>query len=233
MFAAASLTSAFTEIAERFEAQHSGIEVIFSFAGTPTLRTQLEQGARADIFASANVEQMQIAQESGVVASEASVFARSSLVIITPASNPAEITAAEDLSRNGLKILLANERVPVGAYTRQMLSLMSGDPTFGSGFSAAVLENVISLESNVKQIAVKVALGEADAGVVYFTDVTVDLTRDVMVISVPERFNLLVEYPIVLVADGTNRASAGAFVDFVLSPQGQLVLKSHGFQTVE
>lgn len=233
VFAAASLSAAFTDIAVRFEEQHPEIELIFSFAGTPTLRTQLEQGARADVFASANVEQMQIAQERGVVSAEQIIFARSTLVIITPVDNPAQIMFPEDLGRGGLRIILANERVPVGTYTRQVLTSMSGSTAYGRDFSADVLRNVISLESNVKQVAAKVALGEADAGIVYFTDVTPDLAPDLKVISLPDGFNLTVEYPIALVAGARNESGARAFLDFVLSAAGQLVMKSYGFLTVE
>ncbi len=233
VFAAASLSSAFTEIGVRFKEEHPGIKVVFSFAGTPTLRFQLEQGARADVFASANVEQMEIAEQKGVVAGNASVFARSTLVIITPAANPAMIESPLDLRRDGNKIILANEQVPVGFYTRQILTAMSDETAYGPDFSAAVLANVISLESNVKQVAAKVALGEADAGVVYFTDVTPDLATDLNVIAVPERFNLVVSYPIALVAEGKNESGARAFIDFVLSATGQLILKSYGFLPFE
>ncbi len=233
VFAAASLSAPFTEIAMRFEEQNPEIEVIFSFAGTPTLRFQLEQGAKADVFASANVEQMRIAQQEGLAAADAIIFARSTLVIITPVDNPANIAFPEDLGGSGLKIILANEQVPVGAYTRQVLRSLSSNTAYGPDFIAAVLSNVISLESNVKQVAAKVALGEADAGIVYFTDVTSDLAPDLRVISLPEGFNLTVEYPIALVTEARNDSAAQAFIDFVLSATGQGVLESFGFLAVE
>ena len=133
VFAAASLTEAFKEIALVFEEDYPGAKVIFNFAGTPTLRTQLEQGARADVFASANREQMDLARESGIVEATSSTFARNALAIITPSDNPAAIESAADLAREGLKLVVAQEDVPVGAYTRQALQAMSADPAFSPG----------------------------------------------------------------------------------------------------
>jgi molybdate transport system substrate-binding protein len=229
VFAAASLTEAFKEIAAAFEEEYLGTKVDFNFAGTPTLRAQLEQGARADVFASANREQMELARESGVVEATSSTFARNALVIITPSDNPGGIEAAADLGRDGLKLVLAQEDVPVGAYTRQALVAMSADASFGAGFSEAVLGNVVSLESNVKQVVAKVELGEADAGIVYGTDVTPALAAKLDRIEIPEAFNVVAEYPAAAVAERRNDKAARAFIDFLLSEQGQTILARYGF----
>jgi molybdate transport system substrate-binding protein len=232
VFAAASLTEAFNEIARAFKEAYPGAEIDFNFAGTPTLRTQLEQGARADVFASANLEQMDLAKQSGVVEQASSSFARNSLVIITPSDNPAKIESPADLARDGLKLVLAQEDVPVGAYTRQALTAMAADASFEAGFSDAVLGNVVSLESNVKQVVAKVELGEADAGIVYGTDVTPEVASKLYKIEIPDAFNVIAEYPAALTTDRSNEPLARAFIDFLLSAEGQAILTKYGFLSV-
>ncbi len=229
VFAAASLRDAFEEIAVDFEETYEGTAVEFNFAGTPTLRAQLEQGARADVFASANREQMALALQSGVVEPVASTFARNHLVIIAPADNPADLESPADLDREGLKLVVAREEVPVGAYTRQVLEAMSVAAVFGAGYGAAVLDNVVSLESNVKQVVAKVELGEADAGIVYATDVTEALAANLARIEIPDALNVVAEYPAALVTGRRNDATARAFLEFLLSEPAQAILARHGF----
>ena len=229
VFAAASLQDAFREIAASFEQRYAGVEIEFNFGGSPTLRTQLEQGARADVFASANAEQMELARAGGVVEAESRTFARNALVIITPASDPGRVTAPADLRRPGLKLVLAQPDVPAGSYARRSLAAMAADAAFGPRFEEAVLANLVSLESNVKQIVAKVELGEADAGIVYATDVTASVAPHVRRVEIPERFNVVAEYPIALVKGRRNDAGARAFIAFVLSADGQAVLARHGF----
>ena len=232
VFAAASLTEPFNEIATAFEANYPGVEVTFSFGGSPTLRTQLEQGARADVFASADQNQMNLALQNGAVRSPGQVFVRNSLVVITPKDNPGKINALVDLRKSGLKLVLAAPEVPVGAYARRALIAMDKDAAYGEGFSDAVLKNVVSLESNVKQVVAKVELGEADAGIVYGTDVTPSVSTKLATIAISTRFNVIAEYPIALTKSPRNEAAARAFVDFVLSSAGQTILKKYNFQTV-
>src|SRR5690606_13635058 len=157
-----------------------------------------------------------------------STFARNSLVIITPKDNPGGIGAPEDLAKEGLKLVLANEDVPVGEYTRRMLAAMDASGAFGQGFIDLVLSNVVSLESNVKQIVAKVELGEADAGVVYGTDVTQDVAPNLAKVEAPAEFNVIAEYPMALVKDRRNDAGGRAFIEFVLSEVGQGVLQKYG-----
>lgn len=232
VFAASSLTDAFNEVAAAFKEKYPGTQVEFNFAGSPTLRTQLEQGARADVYASADTVQMGMALQSGVVESAGQVFARNSLVIITPASNPANINSPADLAKSGLKLIFANADVPVGSYTRQMLQSMEKDASFGAGFSDRVLKNVVSNESNVKQVVAKLELGEADAGVVYGTDVTPSVAPSLKQVAVPPQFNVVAQYPIARVKGSSNPGAAQAFIDFVVSPAGQGILEKYGFTTL-
>lgn len=234
VFAAASLTDAFNELATEFKKANPGVgEITFNFAGSSALRTQLEQGAKAEIFASADTVQMDAAKKSGVVVSGGDkIFARNSLVIIAPKSNPAKVAAPLDLKNPGLKLVLAAPEVPVGNYARQMFVKMEADPAFGAGFNDAVLKNVVSNESNVKQVVAKVQLGEADAGVVYGTDITASVAPDLTRVEVPTALNIIAEYPIALTKDAGNTKAAQAFMDYVLSSAGQTILKKYGFQGI-
>jgi molybdate transport system substrate-binding protein len=232
VFAAASLTDAFTEILAEFKKIHPGVETMPQFAGSPALRTQLEQGARADIFASADLPQMQLALQNGVVQDAGKIFVRNSLVIITPRGNPGRVSAPVDLKKPGLKLVLAAPEVPVGNYSRQSLALMEKDPGFGAGFADTALKNVVSNESNVRQVVAKVELGEADAGIVYGTDVTQSVAPKLAVVQIPAQFNVVAEYPIALTKSPGNPRAAQALIDYMFSPPGQEILKKYGFQTL-
>ena len=161
IFTAASLTDAFKEMGANLEQANPGTKVLFNFAGSPTLRTQLAQGARADVFASADEPNMQGAQKEGSIASEPRIFVRNQLVAIVPAANPAQVMRLQDLAKSGVKLVLTNKEVPVGNYSRQALTRMSQDAAFGAEFTTRVLANLVSEETNVKQVVAKVQLGEA------------------------------------------------------------------------
>ena len=231
VLAAASLTDAFNALGPVFEQQNPGSRVVFNFGASSALRTQLEQGAPADVFASADTRQMELATAAGQIAggSEPRVFARNLLVIITPKANTAGVLTPADLARPGLKFVTASAEVPVGLYTKQMLEKMSADPQFGADFSARALGNVVSEEPNVRQIVVKVQLGEADAGVVYSSDVTPATAPDLTVIQIPEQFNVVATYPIAVTVRATQPDLARRFTDLVLSPAGQAALARQNF----
>jgi molybdate transport system substrate-binding protein len=231
VFAAASLTDSFNEIKAEFIKKNPNANIEFQFAGSPALRTQLEQGARADIYASADVANMTQALQAGLVQDAGKVFVRNSLVIITPKKNMASITRPVDLNKNGIKLVLAAPEVPAGNYARQSFALMDKDASYGSGFSAAVLKNVVSNESNVKQVVTKVQLGEADAGVVYGTDVTGGVQNDLNVIQIPNALNVIAEYPISLTRAPGNSDAAKAFIAYVTGTEGQAILRKYGFNT--
>ena len=232
IFTAASLTEAFKELGANIEQANPGTKVIFNFAGSPTLRTQLAQGARADVFASADEPNMQGAQKEGTIASEPRFFVRNQLAVIVPAANPAQVMRLQDLAKPGVKLVLTNKKVPVGNYSRQALAKMSQNAAFGSEFATRVLANLVSEETNVKQVVAKVQLGEADAGIVYASDVTPAVRRAVQVLAIPKPFNVIAQYPIAVVRDAPNAAGARAFIDYVLSPAGQAILTKHGFLAV-
>ncbi|MBI3760895.1 MAG: molybdate ABC transporter substrate-binding protein [Chloroflexi bacterium] len=228
VFAAASLTDAFTEIGAAFAGAHPGTKITFNFGGSQTLRTQLEQGAVADVFASASKKDMDAAVTSGLVADgEARVFVRNRLVVIAPKSNPAGLTALEDLARPGVKIVLAAENVPVGGYARQALANMS--QSFGAAFKDRVLANVVSDEDNVKQVVAKVRLGEADAGIVYTSDVTPAVAPQVVTLAVPDEFNVVAAYPMAVLKSAPHSDLAAGFVKYVLASEGQAALAKWGF----
>jgi molybdate transport system substrate-binding protein len=171
VFAAASLTESFGDIGKQFEVAHPGVKVILNLAGSQQLRAQFEQGARADVFASANTKEMNAAITAALVVSGTErTFALNRLVVIYPKNNPGKITTLADLARPGIKLDIADPSGPVGQYTLDMLSKMSRDAAFGSNFQERVLANVVSREENVKAVVAKVRLGEADAGIVYKTE---------------------------------------------------------------
>lgn len=233
VFAAASLADAFTEIGDAFHAANPDASVAFNFAGSQDLRTQLEQGAHADVFASADLQQMEAAEASGLVVRESAVFTHNRLVVIVPRANEAGITTLQDLAKDGVKLVVANADVPVGNYAREFLDRASADPAFGATYKDDVLANLVSEESNVKQVAAKLQLDESDAGIVYSSDVTPELAEDVTKIDIPNAFNQIATYPIALTSDASNAEVAQAFIDFVLSDAGQAILESHGFITVD
>jgi len=232
VFAAASLTDAFNEIAKEFKKRNSQTEIEFNFAGSPALRTQLQQGARADIYASADQPNMTQALTAGLVQGAGRVFVKNSLVIITPRDNPGRISAPADLRKSGLKLVFAAPEVAVGNYARQALGLMEKEAAFGAGFSDAVLKSIVSNESNAKQVVAKVELGEADGGIVYGTDVTPSVAPKLATVQIPAQFNVIAEYPIALTKTPRNSAVAQAFIAFVTGSDGQAILKKYGFQTL-
>ncbi|WP_293910248.1 molybdate ABC transporter substrate-binding protein [Deinococcus sp.] len=226
VFAAASLTDAFTELGRDFDAG-SGNQTTFQFAGSQALRTQLEQGARADVYASANAAQYDPLVKAGLLGA-GQIFARNRLLIIAPRSSSA-VTTLADLAKSGVKLVLADKAVPVGDATRKALELISKAGTYGPDFGARVLANVVSEEPNVRQVAVKIQLGQGDAAVVYASDLTPSLRPAVRTIGLPGRFNPLTSYPLGVMQRSLNADAARAFVAYVLSAQGQRILKKWGF----
>lgn len=226
VFAAASLKEAFTDLGAHFEAAHPQIAVTFNFAGSQTLRAQIEEGAPADVFASASGKEMDALVAGEFVApTTAHTFLHNQLVVILPADNPAGLSTLADLANSGVKLVLAAEEVPVGHYTRQSLGLMAGP--FGVGFNNRVLANVVSNEDNVKQVVVKVQLGEADAGIVYTSDAVA--APELKTLEIPPELNVIAHYPIAALTKSTHADLAQAFVAYVLSPAGQAVLQKWGF----
>jgi molybdate transport system substrate-binding protein len=217
VFAASSLTDAFNELGPTFP----GGTVTFNYGATTQLRTQLEQGARADVFASANVPQMELAAQHGLVVGERPVFARNKLVVITSGTS---LQRLEDLARPGLKLVITQRDVPVGVYTREALGKMSKDARFGPEYADRVLANVVSEEANVRQLVAKVQLGEADAAWVYATD-----APNLRTVPVPDEFNTIAEYPVAQTKASVQPELAQQFVRHLLGTEGKAVLRKHGF----
>jgi len=228
VFAAASLTAAFQEIGKNFEASNLGVKIFFNFAGSQILRTQLEQGALADVFASADHKNMDLlVTENFVAGNSYKDFATNRLIVVLPPGNPAKLQALGDLARPNVKLVLADASVPAGNYARQVLSNMSKDPLYGTDFSVAVLKNVVSNETDVKQVVTKVELGEADAGIAYISDASAD--PNLTTISIPDKFNITANYPIAILSSATEPELAATFVAYVTSPAGQKILVKWGF----
>jgi molybdate transport system substrate-binding protein len=227
VFAAASLTDVFREISRAFEAIHPGTRVSLNFAGSQQLALQIEQGAHADVFASADQRNIDKLVAAGLIRSDAlKIFTQNRMIVILPIDNPGQVKEIKDLAKPGLKLLIGGEQVPVGAYARQVLNKLAGDPVYGVAFSNAVLNNVISNEENVKQIVAKVQLGEADAGIVYSSDLTPNLASQLQQIDIPDPYNVKVTYPIAALSDSELALS---FIQFVLGPDGQRILQQGGF----
>lgn len=226
--AAASLTNAFRELAPLFETANPGIKVHLNFGSSGSLLQQIAKGAPADVFASANHTQMDAAVESGRIDADApTVFVTNRLVVVIPADNPGDIQTLQDLANPGTLIVLAAAEVPVGKYSLEFLDKASADPAFSETFREDVLANVASYEENVRSVLNKVSLGEADAGIVYTSDLVG--VEGVSGLEIPDELNLVAEYPIAILNDSANSEMAAAFVEFVLSDGGRALLAEYGF----
>jgi molybdate transport system substrate-binding protein len=227
VLAASSLTDIFGELASKFQEQNPGTKVSTSFGGSSELLTQIEHGAPADVFASADEDKMAIAVQGGLV-NEPHTFARNSPVVIVPANNPAGIQDFQDLAQVQAQLVLAEDGVPIADYAEDVLA--NADSQYGAGFGQTVLDKVVSREANVRASANRVALGEADATFVYRSDVTEDIRDEVQVIEIPENVNVMATYPIATIAESQHPELAQEWVDLVLSDEGQGVLEEYGFE---
>ena len=234
VFAAASLTEPFGEIGKMFETDHPGATVVFNFAGSQQLAQQINQGAPADVFASANKTQIKaVIDAGGIVSGTQQTFTKNRLVVIYPQDNPAGLKELKDLANPGLKLILAAKEVPVGGYSLEFLDKTTADPAFGATFREAVLKNVVSYEDNVKSVLTKVALGEADAGIVYTSDISGQDAGKVSRLDIPDALNVIASYPIAPVKESKNPDLAQAFIGLVLSQKGQEILAKYNFVQVK
>ena len=229
VLAASSLTDAFGELSSIFEKENPGVEVRTSFAGSSVLLNQISQGAPADVFASADLAKMEAATEKGLVASGPRVFARNREVIIVPKTNPAGIEGFRDLSKKGVKLVLAQDGVPAAEYAKKVLD--KADARYGGGFEKKVLSNMVSREPDVRVAVNRVALGEADATFGYSSDVTPDVKKRVKVFEIPESLNVVATYPMASLKDSKNPELARRWLELVLSDKGQRVLRKWGFES--
>jgi molybdate transport system substrate-binding protein len=210
VFAAASLTEVFPRIT---------VSPSYSFAGSDQLALQIRQGAPADVYAAASPKYTQLLYRDGLVLKPV-VFATNKLIILVPRSNPANISTVYDLRHEGVKLVIGDRTVPIGAYTRQILDTL--------GITADVMKNVVSQETDVKGIVTKVALGEADAGLVYRTDANPVASRT-RSIALPDWAQPAIRYEAAVVKTSSHPAAARAFVKQVVSKRGRLLLAEAGF----
>jgi molybdate transport system substrate-binding protein len=213
VFAAASLTAAFTELGQQYTSANGGTKVSFNFAGSQALATQIQQAAPADVFASADTTNMDKVKD---LVGTPQNFASNLLQIVVEKGNPKGVKTLDDLANPDLKVVLAAPDVPAGKYAAEALN------------TAKVTVKPVSEEDNVKAVMTKVSLGEADAGIVYVTDVTAGGDK-VQGVDIPKDQNVTATYPIASVKAGKAQDKAQAFMDLVLSDQGQQVLKQYGF----
>lgn len=226
VFAASSVTDALTEIGNAFEERHPDLTVEFNFAGSQVLRTQIEQGAEADLFISADRTHAESLREQHLL-EDVVVAARNALVVVIPARG-FHASSLADLARPKSKVVIAGSSVPVGRYTTLVLQRIAESGLYGDDYRKRVEANVVSQESNVRAVLAKVVLGEADAGFVYRTDALTALDR-VQVLEIPDSLNVAAEYWIGIVADAEAPERARAFLEFVVGPGGQAILDTFGF----
>ena len=228
VFAAASLRDVFSDLGTTFERGHPGVKAQFNFAGSQTLEAQIEQGAPADVFASADTKHMDAALRAGLVDAP-KVFATNSPVIVVPADNPGHVKSLADLTKVK-RLVIGTPEVPIGIYTMRILAKASAQ--LGPDFPARVQARVASREFNVRQVLAKVSLGEADAGIVYRTDAR-SAGDKVRIVEIPAEFNVVADYPIATVIRAPNAELARAWVALVTGPTGQVALERAGFGTIE
>jgi molybdate transport system substrate-binding protein len=217
VFAAASLTEAFNQIGKDFQTANPGAKVVFNYAGSSTLATQINQGAPADVFASAAPANMKTVTDAGNGSGTPVTFVKNQLVIAVPKGNPKGIQSLADLAKPGVKVALCDDPVPCGAAAKKALT------------AANVSITPVTKETDVKAALSKVKLGEVDAALVYRTDAK-SSASDVDGIEFPESSSAINEYPIVALKGAPNKAGADAFVAYVQSSKGEAVLTQFGFQ---
>lgn len=228
VFAASSLTDAFTAAGKGFEQANPGTKVTFSFAASSALATQINEGAPADVFASADAAQSKAVTDRGNAA-DAVVFAQNLPVVVVPKGETA-VQSFADMAKSNVRLVLAAKEVPIGRYARDILQNASGPGGISADFAAHVLANVKSDESNVRAVLTKVQLGEADAGIVYQTDIAA-AHGDVRALEIPPQYNVVARYPIAAVKGSQHEATARAFIAYILSEAGQDLLRQNGFRS--
>lgn len=227
---AANFTDANDALVEEFEMQREGAQVEVSYAGTQVLFLQLQQGATADLFLSADLDYAEQAQEEGLIDSFSEV-SRNEEVIIVPSGNPAGVDGLEDLGARPVELVIGVDTVPIGKYTRQIFENASSG--YGSDFPERVRSRVVSEETNTREVAQKIALGEGEAAIVYRTDVTPSITDQVEIVEIPEEYNVEAFNYAGVVSNAPNPELTQEYLDLILSPEGQEILRGFGYEPIE
>ena len=227
VFGAASLKGALDRLKATYEAGHPGTTLTISTDSSAALRTQIEQGAPADVFLSADVTNPLKLATAGLADGQAVDFAGNLLTIVVPTANPAKIATPADLGRSGVKIIAAGADVPITTYATQAVGLLAKLPGYPTGFAEQYAANIVSREDNVKAVIAKVELGEGDAGIVYVTDARA--STKVTAIDIPPQANPPATYAGVVVKSSKNPAAAHRFLDWMTGAEAQLILTQLGF----
>jgi molybdate transport system substrate-binding protein len=227
IYGAASLKGALDQLKASYEAGHPGTTLTISTDSSATLRTQIEQGATADVFLSADVANPKRLVDAGLADGDLVDFAGNLLTVVVPTANPAKIATPADLARRGVKVIAAGDEVPITTYANQAIGLLADLPGYPPAFAAGYAANIVSREENVKAVIAKIELGEGDAGIVYVTDAKAS-TR-VQAIAIPVQANIPATYAGVVVKASTHLAAAHAFLDWMNGAEAQLILTELGF----
>jgi len=228
VLAGSSLTDAFGELAKTFEEQNPGVEVRQSFESSSTLLAQIQQGAPADVFASASEEEMDTATKDGLGYGEPEVFVKNREVVMVPKDNPAGIEGFRDVAKPGVKLVLAERGVPAADYALEILG--KADEEYGAGFEKDVLSNVVSREADVRASVNRVVVGDADATFGYASDFTPDIRDRVDIVPIPPDLNIIATYPVAALKDAKDPELARKWVNLVTGEEGQRVLDKWGFE---
>lgn len=230
VFAASSLTGAMTDIAKAYEALYPDIQIVLNVDNSATLRTQIEQGAHADLFLSANTKHMTALQGEGLIINNSvKIFTKNKLALLIPKENRANITGLSDLARPGIRLVIGTKEAPFGDYTRQIIGKMANDSAYGQGYQNAVMKNVISEEPTVPSLVAKLKIGEADVGIAYASDVSEGDRALVTTIPIPDQYNVIAVYPLGIVQESKEKDQAAAFAQFITSTEGNAILSRYGF----
>ena len=228
VLAGSSLTDAFGELATTFEERNQGVTVKQSFDSSSTLLTQIQQGAPADVFASASEEEMDTAVGDDLIQGEPEIFVKNREVMMVPEDNPANIREFRDVAQPGVRLVLAQDDVPAADYALEILG--NANQEYGRGFERDVLSNIVSRESDVRASVNRVVVGDADATFGYASDFTPDIRDRVEVVPIPPDLNIIATYPVAALGDAREPGLAREWVELVTSGEGQRVLEKWGFE---
>jgi molybdate transport system substrate-binding protein len=230
VFCAAGLMGAFNELGRAYQ-NESNINVVFNFDGAQILRTQIENGAYADVLATVTDKNLNALEREGFMNnSSVSVFARNWQALIVPKNNPANIHNLTDLAKPGVKIVTGTKDLPITNLTMQVLDRLAADPAYDPQYKEKVLANMVSQETNINFIVSKVALGEADAAFVHQSEVSSEYADKVIVIDIPEKYNVKSEYSIGVLKRSNSLNPAEEFINLEKSEEGKAILEKYGYE---
>ncbi len=227
IFAAASLKAVLAKVKTTYEAAHAGITLTISTDSSSALETQIEQGAPADVFLSADTTNPQKLVDKSLAAGSLVKFAGNLLTVIVPTANPASIQTPKDLANAGVKVIAAGDTVPITKYATMLVANLAKETGYPADFAAKYTANIVSKEDNVAAVVAKIELGEGDTGIVYVTDAKT--STKVATIAVPDTANVPATYSGVVVKASANADAAAAFLTWFAGPDGQAILASFGF----